>query len=454
MKRTIKKILLSTSTVILFLILSPVSNVAISASPSTDKVYIAIDSPSGTRLPIAIQDLINYKTESSNILKTINKDFRETLARDLDFSGFFKVIDKEAFLEKASVGIKKHETNFYSWRVIGTEILVKGLIHIKGDKFFLTTRVYDTLKEDSIMNKRYSGYTNNATVVAHRFADDLMEVLTKVRGIFSTKLTFVSPASGNKEVYISDYDGRNVKKITSNGSINLSPKWSPNGRKLIYTSYYLGRPQLFEIVLKTNKSRRLSYKRGLNISGRWSPNGDEVALALSIDGNSEIYTLDRETLRYTRLTNSWSLDVSPSWSPDGKLLAYTSNRAGNPHIYVINSKKSKKYDKPRRVTFGGKYNANPQWSPNGEWILYEGSVEGNFQIWKIRPDGNEATQLTSESNNEMASWSPDGRYIVYSSGGSNNQSLYIMRADGSGKRKITTGIGREQMADWSPYPSK
>ncbi len=429
---------------------------------SQEKVYIPIDSPSGTRLPIALQDLIGSKATSSKsdkpeavnkkILDKINKDFRFTVTGDLDFSGFFRVLDKEAFIESAKVGIKKHETNFYSWRVIGAEILVKGMVHIKEDKFYLTIRVFDTLKEESIMNKRYSGYNNNATIVAHRFSDDLMESLTGVRGIFSTKFAFVSPSGGNKEVYISDYDGRNTKKITANGSINLSPKWSPDGRKLIFTSYYKGRPQLFEVILKTNETIRLSYKRGLNISGRWSPDGKHIALALSVDGNSEIYTINRENLRYTRLTNSWSLDVSPTWSPDGKRIAYTSNRAGNPHIYVINSNKSRGFDKPKRVTFGGKYNANPQWSPDGQWILYEGLSGNNFQIWKVRPDGSDATILTSGANSEMPSWSPDGRYIVYSSGKGRDQSLFIMRADGSGHRKITTGIGMEQMPDWSPYP--
>lgn len=426
-------------------------------SYGADKVYIDIDSPAGSKLPIAIQEIIGYESEDlieqKEALESINKGFRETVTNDLDFSGFFRVIDKDAFLEEASSGIKKHETNFYEWRVISTEILVKGQVHIKKDRFYLTIRVYDTIKENRIMGKRYAGYVNDSISIAHLFADDLMETLTGVRGIFSTKLVFVSPASGNKEIYMSDYDGRNTKQITNNGSINLSPKWSPDGKKIIYTSYYKGRPQIFEHDIKTNNIKRLSHKKGLNISGRWAPNGKSIALALSVDGNSEIYTLNRSSLRYKRLTNSWSLDVSPTWSPDGKLLAFTSNRAGNPHIYVINSKKGEDKDKATRITFGGKYNSNPEWSPDGQWLVYEGLAGDDFQIWKVRPDGSDATMLTTESNNEMPSWSPDSRFIVYSSGKGSNQSLYMMRADGAGQRKITTGIGREQMPNWSHYPN-
>ena len=417
-----------------------------------EKVYIDINSPGGSRLPIAIQDLIAYEGVKPIDLDKVNAGFRSTLSKDLDFSGFFDILNKDSFLEAPSAGIKKSETNFYNWRVIGAEIVVKGIVNVRIDRFYLTIRVYDTLKEDTILAKRYSGYVHDPRNVAHLLADDLMEVLTGVRGVFSTRIAFVSPAGGNKEIYIADYDGSNVEQITNNGSINLSPKWSPDSQKLIYTSYYKGRPQLFETDLRSNDTRRLSYKNGLNISGRWSPVGETIALALSIDGNSEIYTIDRASLEYTRLTNSWALDVSPAWSPDSKHIAFTSNRAGNPHIYVINSKKAKGFQKPERVTFEGKYNSNPEWSPNGEWIVYEGLHKGTFQVWKVRPDGSDATMLTTEGNNEMPSWSPDNRFIVYSSGKGLAQSLYIMRADGTGKRKIETGVGMEQMPHWSPYP--
>jgi len=415
------------------------------------KVYIDIDAPSGTKLPIAIQQfkITDTKEKNLNIASFARSAIMETLEGDLHFTGLFSVIDKDAYIEdpdeSSLAGI---ETDFSSWRVIGADALIKGSIKVVGESLNVEIRLFDTVKEKTITGTRYIGKIINPRVIAHRFADEIIKELTGQPGIFATRFLFVAERTGNKEVYICDYDGKNIKQLTHNGSINLSPRWSPNGRKILFTSYKLGSPFLYERTISSGRERAVSKSKGINIGGRWSPDGERIALTLSIDKNPELYTLDLTTKRKKRITRNHGIDVSPSWSPDGKRLVYVSDIAGNPHIYMLTSKGGI----PKRLTYKGKYNATPVWSPDGKKIVFSRMKSGSFNIWSMNTDGSDQRQLTFTGNNESPSWSPNSRYIAFSSSkGTSEQELYIMRYDGTGVRKIPIGLDNLSSPSWSPF---
>jgi TolB protein len=422
-------------------------------TPAEAKVYIDIDAPAGKRLPIAIQEFIDIGTQVQEADKVgpAREQIMDALKGDLDFSGLFDIIEEDAYLEEPSEGgFSLKGTNFRLWRVMGAEILIKGGLKTEKEKLTVEVHLFDTVKEVRLLAKRYVGKVANPRAISHRFADDVMEKLTGKRGVFSTKLLFVSDRTGTKEIYMSDYDGRNPKQITHNRSINLSPQWSPDGKKILYTSYKGGGPSLYLQELRTRRVRKASNRPGINIGGRWSPEGRRVALTLSVDSSPELYILELDSMKYTRLTNNHGIDVSPTWSPDASRLVYVSDIAGNPHIYMINLDGSK----PKRLTYKGKYHATPSWSPDGKKIAFARLNNGKFNIWVMNPDGTNKVQLTFEGNNKSPSWSPDGRYIVFNSSGrkgSGKSSLYIMRADGGGLKKITTGPGNDRSPAWSPY---
>jgi TolB protein len=417
------------------------------------KVYIDIDAPAGKKLPIAIQEFIVIDTQAWVVGKVepVKKELMDALEGDLDFSGIFDIIEKDAYLEEPSEGgFSLKSIKFGLWRVIGAEVLIKGGLKIENEKLTVEVHLFDAVTEVRLLAKRYVGKVANPRAIAHRFADDVMEKLTGERGVFSTKLLFVSESKRTKEIYMSDYDGRNRKRITYNGSINLSPQWSPDGKKILYTSYKGGGPTLYIQELKTSRIWKTSDRPGINIGGRWSPDGRRVALTLSVDRSPELYILKLDSMNYTRLTKNNGIDVSPTWSPDGSRLAYVSDIAGNPHIYMINLD----VGRPKRLTYEGKYHSKPSWSPDGKKIAFARLLNGSFNIWVMNPDGTNKVQLTFEGNNKSPSWSPDGRYIVFSSSGrkgSRGSSLYIMRADGGGIKKIATGPGSDRSPAWSPY---
>jgi TolB protein len=418
-------------------------------SLAESKVYIDINAPRGRKLPIAIQEFKNLGEMPSKILAD---DLRDVLISDLSFSGLFDLIDMSAYLEDIELsGLTASETDFRDWRIIGSQTLIKGGIRADNNGIIrVDIRLFDVILEKVLIGKRYFGITSDIRKIAHRFADEVIKNLTGERGIFATRLLFVSDISGSKEIYISDYDGQNIKRITNNGSINLSPQWSPDSSSIIYTSYKDKQPYLYMRKLSTGTEKKILDKPGINIGGRWSPDGKRIAATLSLEGNPELYILDIETRSLKRLTKNYGIDVSPSWSPDGKKLAFVSDIAGNPHIYVINSDGAGL----RRLTYKGKYNTTPAWSPRGNLITFAGFNDGRFNIYTIRADGRGLKMLTSKGNNDTPSWSPDGRYIAFSSSrrnGRNNWDTYIMRADGTNQKKIISDMGNSMSPSWSPY---
>lgn len=421
------------------------------AASADAKVYIDLSAPQAKRLPIAIQDFKISTTvppDMAESAKAINDELMDTLKSDLKFSGLFNIIDRSAYIEDPKkAGLTESEIDFKQWRAIGADALIKGVVMVEKDKVTAEVRFFDCVTEKQIIGKRYIGSPSGPRRVMHYFTDQLYEELTGRKGIFATRLLFVSDKGGNKEVYMSDYDGRNAVKITGNRSINLSPQWAPDGKRIIYVSYKKGSPNLHMLDLRTGKDTVISEKPGINIGGRFSPDGTKVALTLSGDKSPELYLIDLNTNESKRLTDNYGIDVSPSWSPDGGKLAYVSDISGNPHIFVLDLPSGN----AKRLTFNGKYNSSPAWSPDGRQIAWSRSDNGSFNIWVMQPDGAGATQLTFEGSNRSPSWSPDGRYLVYSSASRGGTSLYIMRPDGTGQTKLTTGVGGEKSPVWSPF---
>ncbi len=414
------------------------------------KVYIDLSAPTERRLPIAIEEFteITASASASSQGDAVKDALMDALKSDLSFSGLFNILS--AASAKPSARQDEDASGCDRWRPLGADALITGAYAIDKGSLSLEVKLFDCVAGKRIMGKKYIGSITNPGRLVHYFADQLYEELTGKKGVFSTKLLFVSGRTGNKELYVSDYDGKNAFRLTRNNHIDMSPRWSPDGGRALYVSYKSGWPCLYILDLKTGKDAAISCKQGLNISGAFSPDGNVIALTLSLerDSSPELYLLDLRIGEYTRLTSNHGIDVSPSWSPDGEALAYTSDTSGNPHIFVLRIKGG---TKAQRLTFDGKYNSSPAWSPDGKRIAYSRADDGKFNIWLMDASGGGQTQLTFEGNNSNPSWSPDSRHIVFSSSVNGKSSLYMIRPDGQGLKKLTTGIGNEKTPVWSPF---
>ncbi len=416
------------------------------------KEYIDLAAPAVKRLPVAIEEF-KYTghppvdSKAAEEIRSIRNELIDTVKSDLEFSNLFTIIGNDSFVEDPTEpGIDEAEM-FKRLRAGGADTFIKGSFILEKERLTVEFRFYDSVEGKLVIGKQYTIGSTNPRRLVHYFTDQLYQELTGRKGIFTTKLLFISDRTGNKEVYLADYDGKGAVQITRNKSINLSPQWAPDGRKVLYTSYKKGWPCLFIFDLKTGKDAVVSDKPGINIGGRFSPDGNHVALTLSTEKSPELFLLDLSTREYKRLTDNFGINVSPAWAPDGQKLAYVSDTAGNPNIFMLDLASSNS----RRLTHSGKYNSSPVWSSDGKLIAFSRSDGSLFNIWGMEPDGSRMTQLTFEKDNRSPSWSPDNRYLVFSSTSHGVSSLYVMLADGSGLTKLDAGPGNATSPAWSPF---
>ncbi len=379
-----------------------------------------------------------------------SKEFWDVVRRDLEISGWFRIIDPAGYLEPATAGVRPGEFTFNDWKPVGAAVLGKTSMTASGSGLRVESYVYEINGASQLGAKAFTGGADGARALGHRVANEIIYLVTGQKSFFDTRIACVAKLGANKEIYVVDPDGQGRRQITRNGSINLKPRWSPTGSALAFTSWQAGNADLYVADLGRGQIRRVSSRSGTNIGGAFSPKGDRLALSLSTGGDSDIFVIDAVAGKeLARLTRDSGIDVSPSWSPDGSQIAFVSERSGGPQIYVMGSDGSN----PRRVTFQGTYNTDPAWSPAGDRIAFVGR-EGNFDVFTVGIDGTGMERVTQgQGDNEDPTWSPDGNYLAFASSRSGASHLWIASADGRHQVQITTGSGGYSNPHWSPHLS-
>jgi len=402
--------------------------------------YIEVTAPGNRQLKMAVAVPRSLDVTPDAASAAMVSD---VIAYDMNLSG---LVAAESRSEQPTArDLSLVNADYMPWLNAGFDLLVRGEYSLKNGRLTIEFRLFDVINRKLITAKRYLGSAKDLRRISHSFADEILLALTGEKGPFTTRIAYVSTQTGNKEIFVMDWDGHNPLPLTKNGSINLNPAFSPDGREIIFTSYKRRNPDLYRRSLSNTAEVAVSRHKGLNITGNWSPDGSKIALALSKDGDAEIYTLNKDGSHPTRLTINSALDLSPAWSPDGTQLAFVSDRLGKPQVFIMNVDGSG----VRRLTTSGGYNVNPSWSPKGDKIAYSRMTNGGFSIFTIAPDGSADSQLTFEGSNENPSWSADGRFITFSSKRSSGNGIYVMRADGTRQAKVSHGKVGSSQPVWS-----
>jgi TolB protein len=402
----------------------------------------------------------NYESLGGEIFRVVTND--------LTVTSFFQFISQQAFLEntsKLSLLPKSMDPNgflFDSWKQIGAEFLIRGSFSVAGEELSLEMHVYNVGKENSILSKKYKGSVKAARRIAHSAANDFMEALTGTKGPFLSRVVFASDKGGAKfkEIYVMDWDGANVDKITNHKSVTLSPAWSPDSTRVAYTAFVqraktkTRNADLFIYELVTGKRWLASFRKGINSGANFDTKSKNLFLTISQSGSPDIYKISQDGDEVARLTNGprGAMNVEPAVSPDGKRIAFSSDRSGNPMIYVMNSDGTN----VKRITFAGKYNATPSWSPDGKRLAFAGWSDDHFDIFTVNADGTDMVRITSSrkpngkwANNETPVYSADGRLLMYTSNRTGSHQIYISNLDGSEERRITNDDANYFSPKWS-----
>src|SRR5437763_10756082 len=340
--------------------------------------------PGSESFPIAVVPPKNLGGDPGGAL---GARFAKALTRDLDFSGYFKLLDPKTFVENPETsGITAGEIDFVGWAAIGAQALVKGGISASGSGIALEVRLFDVPGRRDVpqASKRFSGGRDDVPRMAHRMADAILEFLTSERGPFDSKMAMVSTRSGRlKDVYIWTFDQDDPVRVTDERSLVIAPRWRPDARALVFASYREHFPRLFQVDVGSRQTARLVPGPGVVLDGAWSPDGTRLLVTREEGGNSDIYLLDRSGQVVQRLTDHWAIDVSPAWAPDGRRFAFCPARTGSPHIYVMHVDGSEVV----RVSHTGSYNTSPASAPLSEHTTYTTRGAGGVLVVATTPDG-------------------------------------------------------------------
>ncbi|MEM7394495.1 MAG: DPP IV N-terminal domain-containing protein [Verrucomicrobiota bacterium] len=336
------------------------------------------------------------------------------------------------------------------WFTIGTtgrgSVRLVGSVTESGGQLDVKCNAMAVASGRSFMNQGYRHSAREPSRLAHRVADDIVKAVTGREGIASSKILMLGTATRSKELYICDYDGQNLIQLTKDKTVNIRPRWTPDGKSVVYTSYLRRFPDIYMIELATGKRKVLAKYPGLNVGGAVSPDGKELALVLSKDGNPELYIKNMRTGRLTRITRTSGAEASPSWSPDGKQICYVSDQAGKPNLYIV----SRSGGRPTRVPARGIENVAPDWGGNGK-IAYAGRFGGRFQIFVYDPATKQNIQVSVGAGDfEDPSWAPNGRHITCSREQNFRSEVYILDTMGDPPIRLLNHKGDWYSPAWSP----
>lgn len=403
-------------------------------APAYSQIRVEVSGVGSNQIPIAIAGFTDEALTPQQVTSII-KD-------DLTRSGYFKIIDANVVLNENAV------VNFGDWKAKGADALVVGSVQSLADgRFDVRYKLLDTVKSSTLSGFSVTAPPANVRLTAHRIADDIYEKLTGVRGIFSTRIAYVTKAGSEYRLEVADADGEGTKIALRSSEPIISPSWSPDGTKVAYVSFEKRKPVILVQNLVTGERTEVANFKGNNSAPAWSPDGSKLAVALSRDGQTQIFTVNANGGNLQKLTSSSAIDTEPQFAADGQSIYFLSDRGGNPQIY----KMSASGGEAKRVTFGGSYNITPRISPDGKTLAYISRRDGKFQLYVLDLASGQELRLSDTTKDESPSFSPNGRYIMYATESGRRGSLAVVSIDGKVKQKLTVQAGDIREPTWGPF---
>jgi TolB protein len=423
-------------------------------APQQSEVLLSISGEPGARPRYAVPDFIARAADAET--QAAAKLMGSVLWDDLAFEREFYMVPRDTY-RTIPAARSFADLPFDRWRELGVDGLVMGTVERTAPGTWrVEVRLLDVRSRRSVMAKEYTGATANPRLYSHTAADDIHQQQRALRGAARTKLAFASDRDGErvanavsprdvKEIYISDYDGANQRRVTVTRKLNLMPRWSPDARAIAYTSYRRDFPDIYVSLLYQGTLENPTGGRGQNWLPAWSPDGTRLCFTSTRDGNSELYVMNRDGSNLTRLTNHPAIDTTPTWSPGGTQIAFVSDRNGSPQIYIIDADGLNL----RKLT-SESWCDRPTWSPAPfNEIAYASRTGPGYDIRIYDLATQERRQLTSgEGSNESPSYAPNGRHLAFMSTRTGKKQIFVMGRDGQDVRQITT-VGNNYTPDWS-----
>ena len=388
-----------------------------------------------TQLPIGVV-MFGGEVQSPQKISAIVK-------ADLERSGRFRSVDASGVTAD-----ENSRPDLAVWRPKGADALVMGSISVLADgRFEVRMRLWDIVRGQDLGGQSFTVVQADLRLAAHRISDFIYEKLTGDKGVFSTRIAYVTKAGARFTLWIADADGEGAQAALVSPEPIISPAWSPDGLQLAYVSFESRKPVIYAHNVSSGKRRLIANFRGSNSAPAWAPDGSQLIATLSRDGGSQLYALGLNGGEPRRLTQTSSIDTEPAYSPDGKFIYFVSDRGGAPQIYRM----SPSGGTADRVTFAGNYNISPAVSPDGRYLAYIARVGSGYKLHVMDIASGVTTPITDTIADESPSFAPNSKLIVYATRQQGREALMTTTVDGKIKASLAGSNGDLREPDWGPF---
>lgn len=403
--------------------------------PALAQFRVEVSGVGLTQLPIA---LAPFKGEDASPQK-----ISTIVQADLERSGQFRGVDASGqSLDETS------RPDLSLWRQRTADSLVVGSVTRSADgRYIVQFRLWDVVRGQDLGGQSYTVPQGDLRLASHRIADYVYEKLTGEKGIFSTRIAYVTKAGSRYSLWVADADGENAQAALASPEPIISPRWSSNGTQLAYVSFESRKPVVYVHNVASGQRRLVANFRGSNSAPAWAPDGSTLAVTLSRDGGSQLYTISSSGGEPRRLTQSNSIDTEPVYSADGSSIYFVSDRGGAPQIYKMGAGGGN----PTRVTFNGTYNISPSISGDGRWLAYISRVNGGFKLHVMELATGNVQAITDTTADERPSFAPNSKLIVYATKLQGREALMTTTLDGKIKARLAGQAGDIREPDWGPF---
>ena len=387
-----------------------------------------------TQVPVAVATFRGDDTAPQKIAAIVSAD--------LERSGQIRAIDPSGLvLDEGS------RPEMSVWKQKSADALVTGSVTRLADgRYDVRVRLWDVVKGQDLGGQSHAVLASDLRLAAHRVADFVFEKLTGDKGVFSTRIAYVTKNGTSFNLWVADADGENAQSALSSLEPIISPAWSPNGAQIAYVSFESRKPVVYVHDVASGKRRLVANFKGSNSAPAWSPDAKTLAVTLSRDGGSQLYLMDANGGEPRRLAQSSAIDTEPAFTADGKFIYFVSDRGGSPQIYKVSAGGGN----PERVTFSGTYNISPSISPDGRWLAYISRVNGAFKLHVMDVSTGTANAITESTADESPSFSPNSKMVIYATQQQGKEALMTTTLDGKIKARLAGKNGDIREPDWGP----
>ncbi len=404
------------------------------ALPSRAQFRVEISGVGATQLPIAIA---RFRDEDKT-----NQVLSAIVRADLERSGIFRGQDVTAVLDEATLPVMSE------WRARSVDALVTGSASRLADgRFDVRFKLWDVVKGTEIGGQSTAVVAADLRLAAHRIADYVYEKLTGEKGVFATRMAYVTRGGARYTLRVADADGESAQVALNSPEPIISPAWSPDGKELAYVSFESQKAVVYAQDVSTGRRRPIANFRGSNSAPAWSLDGQQLAVTLSRDGGSQLFLVGRNGENARRLTTSPAIDTEPFFAADGRLY-FVSDRGGTPQIYRMPAGGGA----PERVTFSGAYNISPAVSSDGRYLAYIAQQGNAFRLQLMDLiAGGAPRALTDTTDDESPSFAPNGKLLVYATRVQGRDVLMTTTLDGKIKARLLSSTADVREPVWGPY---